>query len=126
MDEELSTAIRERAVEDLLRCAEAFCIAERLGLTPLAVGHAADALTVRLTRCQLGLFGHGKKKRIVVPADEVTPELELAIREGIILGRLPCAVAWAVAARFGIARLDVSNAAEKLGIRIGECQLGAF
>jgi hypothetical protein len=113
-------------VEDRLRCAEAFRIAERRGVAPLAVGEAADALEVRLSRCQLGLFGYGEKKRIVAPADAVTPELEQAIREGMILDRLPCAAAWAVATRFGIARLDVANAAETLGIGISECQLGAF
>jgi hypothetical protein len=49
-----------------------------------------------------------------------------AIREWLILGRLPCAVAWAVAARFGIPKLHVANAAERLDVRIGQCQLGAF
>lgn len=126
MDERLAAAVRERAAEGSLRCAEAFHIAEELGLNPLAVGRAADALDVRLARCQLGLFGYGEKKSIVVPADRVTPALEQAVREGLILGRLPCAVAWAIAARFGIPRLGVSDAAEKLEVRIGQCQLGAF
>jgi len=60
------------------------------------------------------------------PAEEVTPELEQAIREGLILGRLPCAVAWAIAARFKMPKLHVANAAEKLGVRVGQCQLSAF
>jgi len=126
LDEELSTAILERVVENRLSCAEAFRIAERLGVAPLAVGQAADALNVRLSRCQLGLFGYGEKKRIVAPADAVTSELEQAIRGGMILERLPCVDAWAVAARSGIARLEVAYAAETLGISISECQLGAF
>jgi hypothetical protein len=95
-------------------------------MAPLAVGKAADELGVRLARCQLGLFGYGEPRRIVEPAAEVSPELERAIREGLILDRLPCAVAWAIAARFGIPKPEVSNAAEKLEVRIGQCQLGAF
>jgi hypothetical protein len=126
MDERVLAAIRERARDGGLRCAEAFRIAEELGVAPLAVGRVADDLDVQLTRCQLGLFGHGAQKRIAEPLGEVPPELEQAIREGLIVGRLPCAVAWAIAARFGMPKLHVANAAEGLEVRIGQCQLGAF
>ncbi|MFQ6101451.1 MAG: hypothetical protein ACE5OS_09490 [Anaerolineae bacterium] len=126
VDERIAAAIRERAREGTLRCAAAFRVAEELDVTPLAVGQTADALDVRLVRCQLGLFGHGEQKSIVRPAEEVTPELEQAIREGLILGRLPCAVVWAIATRFGMPKPHVANAAEKLEVRLGQCQLGAF
>lgn len=126
MDERVATAVRERAREGMLRCVEAFGIAQMLSVTPMAVGEAADALGVRLTCCQLGLFGYGERKSIVEPAEQVAPGLEWAIREGLILGRLPCAVAWAIATRFGMPKLQVANAAEKLGVRVGQCQLGAF
>ena len=127
---DIVTAVRERAREGVLRCAAAFRIAEELGVSPLAVGETADAMEVRLVRCQLGLFGYftekGERKSIVEPAEEVSPKLEQAIREGLILGRLPCAVAWAIAVQLGTSKLYVANGAEKLGIRIGQCQLGAF
>ena len=126
MEEQLRAAVEGRAQDGRLRCAEAFRIAEELGVAPWVVGQAATVLEVRLTRCQLGLFGHGEQKSVVEPAEEVAPELEQAIREGLILGRLPCAVAWAIAARFGMPKLHVANAAEGLGVRLGQCQLGAF
>jgi hypothetical protein len=126
MDDRIVTAVREQARDETLRCAAAFRIADDLDVSPLAVGQVADALNVRLMRCQLGLFGHGERKSVVEPAESVTPELEQAIREGLILGRLPCAVAWAIAARFGMPKLHVANAAEKLEVRVGQCQLGAF
>jgi hypothetical protein len=126
MADRIVTAVREQARDETLRCAAAFRIADDLDVSPLAVGQVADALNVRLMRCQLGLFGHGERKSVVEPAESVTPELEQAIREGLILDRLPCAVAWAIAARFGMAKLHVANAAEKLGVRVGQCQLGAF
>ena len=126
MEDKVRAAVEGRAQDGRLRCAEAFRIAEELGAAPLAVGQAATALEVGLTRCQLGLFGHGEQKSVVEPAEEVAPELEQAIREGLILGRLPCAVAWAIAARFGMPKLHVANAAEGLGVRLGQCQLGAF
>lgn len=110
----------------MLRCINAFRIAEDLAVMPLDVGETADALGVRLARCQLGLFGYGDPKHIVKPAEQVAPELERAIREGLVGERLPCAEAWAIAARLGIPKLEVANAAEKLGVRINQCQLGAF
>jgi hypothetical protein len=126
MDERIAKAVREWLSEGKLRCADAFLIAEELAVMPLDVGEAADELEVRLARCQLGLFGYGDPKRIVKPAERVAPMLEQAIREGLVGGRLPCAEAWAIAARLEIPKLEVANAAEKLDIRISQCQLGAF
>ena len=126
MDEKIAAAIERRAKNGELRCAEAFHIAEELGVAPLAVGQAANELDMRLARCQLGLFGHGPQKSITEAAEEIPPDLEQAIREGLILGRLPCAVAWAIAARFGMPKLHVANAAEGLDVRLAQCQLGAF
>jgi hypothetical protein len=122
----VETAVRERAEEGMLPCAVAFQIAEELGVTARAVGNAANATDVRLAECQLGLFGYGEHKSIFAAAEEVAPELEQAIREGLVLGRMPCAVAWAIAKRFGLPKVQVTNAAEWLGIKIGQCQLGAF
>jgi hypothetical protein len=126
MDDRIAAAIREQTREGMLGCAAAFRIARELDVAPLAVGRTADTLEARLARCQLGLFGYGEQKSIVEPAGEVPPDMEQAIREGMILGRLPCAVAWAIAVRFAVPKRFVSNVAEKLGVRIGQCQLGAF
>jgi hypothetical protein len=126
VDKEIAGAIQEQAREGTLSCAAAFRIAKDLGVTPLAVGQAVDALGVRLVRCQLGLYGYGEQKSVVKPAEEVSPELEQAIREGLILGRLPCSVVWAISVRFGMPKMHVANSVEKLEIRIGQCQLGAF
>ncbi|MGD8996792.1 MAG: hypothetical protein PVH80_01675 [Anaerolineae bacterium] len=126
MDERIVDAVQERARGGKLSCGAAFHIAEALNVNPLEVGEMANELGVRLYHCQLGLFGYNGKERIVHATDEVSPELEQAIREGLVVGRLPCAVAWAVATRFNLRRTDVANAAEKLEIRVGQCQLGAF
>jgi len=125
-EERVRAAVREKVTEGTLRCAAAFRIAEELGVSPMVVGKMANELNVHLSRCQLGLFGYGEPKSVVMPAEGVSPELEQAIREGLVLGRLPCAVAWAIASRFRMPKLHVANAAEKLGVRIWECQLGAF
>jgi hypothetical protein len=40
--------------------------------------------------------------------------------------RISCKSAWNVATRLNLAKIDVSNACEALGIKICKCQLGAF
>ena len=126
MGERIAAVIKERARDGHLPCAVAFRIAADLGVEPLVVGQVANDVAVRLARCQLGLFGYGEKKSILQPPEEVAPELEQAIREGLVEGGLPCETAWAIADRLEIGKLDVANAAEKLEVRIRPCQLGAF
>jgi hypothetical protein len=126
VDNRIAVAIQEQIREGTLRCAAAFHIAKELNVTPLTVGEAANELEVRLSHCQLGLFGYGEQKSIVEPAEQVSPELEMAIREGLVEGRLPCVVAWEIAARLDVSKRHVANAVEKLEIRIRPCQLGAF
>lgn len=131
IDERIAAAIRERVDEQgKLACAAAFRIARELEVEPLAVGKTADRLDVRLNRCQLGLFGYGPKERgehkIVEPASEVDPALSQAMQERVHDGRLSCEVAWEIAAGMRIPKMKVSAAAETLGIKIVDCQLGAF
>jgi len=128
--ESLAEAVRGALVDGALPCADAFRIAKELKVAPAEVGRAADELGVKVSRCQLGLFGYGPKAegkhRIVRPLAEVPPELAAEVQARLVEGRLPCAAAWAVAERLGRTRLEVSGAAEALGVRISRCQLGCF
>ena len=124
--DEVGEALQAQASDGEVSCAQAFRIAGELGARPLDLGQIADEVGARFVRCQLGLFGYGPQKSIVEPAADVPAELEQALREGLILDHLPCAVAWAIASRFTIPKLHVSAAAERLGIRIAQCQLGGF
>ncbi|MBN1179787.1 MAG: hypothetical protein JXD18_11270 [Anaerolineae bacterium] len=116
--------------EGALHCASAFKIAEEAGVMPLRVGETADTLGIKLNRCQLGLFGYGPKveglHKIVEPAETVGEDLAQAIRDRLEDGRLTCRAAWDVAAALRIPKMDVSAAAETLGIKIVRCQIGAF
>lgn len=127
-EDRLAEAVQERVRDGKLSCGAAFRIAGDLSINPIKVGEMANGLGIRLYHCQLGLFGYegAEEERIVEPAEEIPPELEQAMREGLVLGRLPCAVAWAIANRFDMPKTHVANAAERLGIKIGQCQLGAF
>lgn len=123
----IDPALRDQlAGKTALPCAAAFEIAARTGRPPAEIGAAADRMNVRLTACQLGLFGYSPAKKIVSPAAAVAPELENAIRAKIAEGRLACRDAWALAQAFRMEKLALSAACEALGVKIKPCQLGAF
>ena len=118
--------VQKRIKDNAIACAVIFDIAKLLNVLPDRVGRTADLMNIRLAKCQLGLFGYPPKNKIVEPASDIDPELSDAIRKGIVGDRLPCRVAWEIAARFGIPRMTVSGTCEALGIKIKPCQLGAF
>jgi len=102
--ERITAAMQDRAKDGELSCAGAFKIAGELGVGPLAMGRVADEADVRFIRCQLGLYGYAPSKSIVQPAEDVSPALEQLLQEALILGRVPCAAAWAIASHLGIGR----------------------
>jgi hypothetical protein len=125
-DEKIAALVRLKVDEGKLPCADAERIGAKLGATMTEVGRTLDLLEVRISRCQLGLFGYVQEGKIVRLEEEFTPELEKAIRSRLSDGRLPCAEAWKIAAEMNVPRLKVSSACETLKIRMKPCQLGAF
>jgi hypothetical protein len=127
MNQEIATEIRELSSEGKLPCPLAFKVVRRLDVSPQQVGEVANELDVRISGCQLGLFGHGSAKgKALEPVQEVGEELQARIRDGVTEGGLPCATAWDIASELTMKRMDVANAAESLGIPIIQCQLGCF
>lgn len=126
VDSRIAEALAGRARNGQLSCPDAFQAAADLGVTPAEVGAAMDSLKLEIGECQLGLFGYGEKKKIVRPAGHVPAETEKLIRESLSDGRITCAGAWAVARRTGRSRFDIACACEAMGIKVKQCQLGAF
>jgi len=126
VDPAVVKAVKENQSNNEISCATAFTIAGDLGLQPDEVGFTIDTLEITITKCQLGLYGYKPNKKIIKPADNVSPDLEDAIRAGLVNDRFPCAVAWETAEKFGIKKMEISSACETLGIKITPCQLGAF
>ena len=123
----ITEAIRKHSIGGKVSCEGAFRIAEEMSIRPSEVGQALDAFETKIMKCQLGLFGHEQGKRLIVkPAETVPPELERALREGLVKGRLPCATAWGIAKRFDLPKMSITSACERLNLRLCQCQLGAF
>ena len=126
LEERLAAALGEKIKEGLISCAAAHGVAQRLACDPTDIGQALDLMEVRLSRCQLGLFGYQPEKRIVKKADQWDAGLEKEIRAALRDGCLPCSDAWAIADRRQLSRLAVANVCEALAIKVRPCQLGAF
>jgi hypothetical protein len=127
----LVAEIKSRVLDGTLTCAEAFAVADRAGVSPLDVGRTADVLKVKLSHCQLGLFGYpGRGKgwdRSGAGLGPVPDGLEAAIkRRAGREGRVTCSDLWELAELYGVPKILVGDAADRIGIRIIECQLGVF
>ncbi len=126
VDPEIKNYIYRLANEGKLSCAVAFEIAEEKNISPHKVGINIDLLDIRLTKCQLGLFGYKPKKKLLKPPNLADPDIESAVFEALVNGRLSCSRAWEIATRFNVNKITVSSTCELLGIKISDCQLGAF
>lgn len=130
-DTKIEPAVMDRVTASMVNgsiaCKSAHAIAAALNVPPIQVGIAIDLQNCRIKACQLGLFGHGKGEKIVGQnGGEVTAELESAIRNELTEGKLSCTAAWRIADANGLEYLKIGRACESLGIRICQCQLGAF
>jgi hypothetical protein len=131
VDERVAAGIRSRLEDGRLPCAAACDAAEALGVPMAEVGRTADELQIRLTACQLGLFGYpGRAKGwdAAGVAEWAVPDgLEDALRaarnerDEISCGRL-----WEEAERFGVPRIQIGWLADRLGLTIRDCHFGAF
>lgn len=126
VDQKIAEAVKKRTSNEKIPCAEAFSIVSELNIPPDDVGFTIDFLETMIVECQLGLYGYRPNKKIIEPADSVSPALEEAIREALVNDRLPCIVAWEIAKELGLRKMEISSACETLNIKISPCQLGAF
>ena len=129
-DGRITAALAAETAAGACDCARAERVAAELAVTMEEVGRTLDLQETRIGRCQLGLFGHPEGQepsgKVVRPAAAVDGMLAGAIRAGLVGGKLPCRVAWEIAAALSLPRMAVSAACETLQLRVKPCQLGAF
>ena len=126
VDEDLKKEILEQVKNSSLSCKKAEEIAGEMGFSLEETGRTIDILNIKITKCQLGLFGYGETQKIVQSAKEIPPELKESITSALENERLSCAAAWEIAGKLNISRMKVAAACEALQIKIKPCQLGAF
>jgi hypothetical protein len=122
----IAEALKAAVKDQRISCAAAHRIAGKLDVSPETVGLNMDLLEYRINRCQMGLFGYYPEKRIIHPAEMVSPMLAESLRSKAREGRISCAEAWKIAAENDLSKLEVGSACEGLNLKIIPCQLGAF
>jgi hypothetical protein len=127
-EDTLRDRLRESAVGGGLPCALAHRLAASRAVPPRVVGETADSLGIRITHCQLGLFGYDAygEKRWTRRLATLPPDLERGVHQACTDGRLTCAAAWLLADERGLPRLLFGSVAETLDVRISGCPLGCF
>jgi hypothetical protein len=128
-NEQIAKAIREKSSGGELTCGMGEKISKELKVDMSEVGITADLLEMKIKKCQLGLFGWGKKPnhgKDIQAADSTSVEMKSALEEVAENGVVTCAGVWVIADRLGIERKAASAACETLGLKIRVCQLGTF
>ena len=125
-DPAIAAALETVAPDGRLSCTAAHEVAEQLGVAPAEIGKTADLLELRVVECQMGLFGYAPEKRTVKPAQEIPAELRERIEKATVDGRITCAACWKIARDLGVEKMTVSCACEAMGLKVKNCQIGAF
>jgi len=109
-----------------ISCKEAHEMAEQFKISPLQVGKILDELQIKIIECQLGLFGYGEKKKdipkIISPDSQLLETIKALAKDN----KISCKTAWEIADNRNMQRKTIAGYIESLGIKISDCQLGAF
>ena len=127
-DKEIAEVLKPHIREGRISCSAAHKAAAEAEANPSETGRVLDLLEVRITGCQLGLFGHGGKDHgkagLKLPLNEA--EISAAIDKASAGDGLSCLELWSIADEFGCTKIEARAVCEKTGIKIKNCQLGAF
>ena len=125
---EIESAVLAALRDGRLPCLFAFHIASENGWTPSQVGAEANRLDVRISRCQLGLFGYEsfRQKGLIQQLSDVHGDVTVSLKAATIDGTVSCAALWRIAEEHGLPRIAIACAVETIGLRITPCQLGCF
>jgi hypothetical protein len=127
---ELKDRVREATNDDQLPCALGHKLALEWEVMPEELGTVARELGIRITRCQMGLFGYGPKGtpgyRVVQAADHIPEGLTVEVQAALVDGRLPCRTAWALAECHSLTYRQMGDVVEALGLKVKPCRLGQF
>lgn len=114
-----------------LPCEKAHGIADELGVSPRSIGDRATESGIKISRCQLGMFGYTAKKSVpgfrkVQTLDTVPAEVEAAVRRTAENGKIACADLWRIGTSMNVSRIEMGNTAETMSLKVISCQLGCF
>lgn len=125
-DKSIAEKVISVSEDGYLTCTAAFKLADQLGISNSEMGYYADALDLRLTKCRIGLFGHGKGVKLVKKLDEVDYEIETRVQHFVENDRVNCEHILSIAEELKVSPVTVGSICQTKGIKIKNCCLGAF
>jgi len=125
-DNTIAALLEQSAEDGRLNCVEAHRIGKKLGIPPDQIGIQADLAELRISSCQMGLFGYYPNKKRLNPDIKISSEADQAIDGAQTEGCISCSRCWELATQLAMSRLDMGSACDKKQVRIKPCQLGAF
>lgn len=126
LDPMISEKLKAASQQGQITCFDAHRAAKDLGVSPSQIGVQTDLLELRISQCQLGLFGYSPEKKKLDPELKMSNQLNQALDDASEDGRISCSRGWEIARALKCSRLELGSACEIKSIRIKPCQLGAF
>ena len=123
---QLETEVSASLRDGYLPCPVAWKIAKDLDVPRIAIGSVMDKLGVRVTDCQIGFFKMDKTPYLGNAPQEPSSKITTGLHELDAAGNLTCPTTFELARRLKTTPIKVSEAANILGLKIRDCQLGCF
>ncbi len=125
-DENISKKVMDESQNNSISCTAAFKLSKLLDIPYLEVGFYADSLNLKLSKCRIGLFGHGKGVKLIKKLDTIDKNIEKRVDTFLDDERLSCENVLKIADEFKVSPVIVGSVCQTKGIKIKNCCLGAF
>ena len=122
-------AVKSRVQNERISCRAAHEAAAEIGVGPDIIGRTLDLLEIRITGCQLGLFGHkggGEHGKAELKMPENAAEISRLIRQKAGNNGISCLELWLIADENGCTKPEAAAVCDDCNVNISGCQLGAF
>ncbi len=103
-----------------LSCIKAFKAAKMMGIKPKHMAQIAKDLNIKITNCELGVFG---KLKFTDRNDAIYNKLSKNSKEN---KKVQCEIAWKLAQEKGSTLKKVGASIKNSDIKVTHCQLGCF
>ncbi len=125
-DKKICEIIQAESRDGKMSCPAVLKISEKLNISKSEAGYYVDYLGLRLAKCQIGLFGHGEKGKLIRMLEDPDENIKIQI-ESLLEGKsLSCENVFTIAKKQNVSQVTVGSVCQSIGVKIKKCQIGAF
>jgi hypothetical protein len=123
---QLEDSVKVAGKDGHIACLLGWKLAKDNGVSRLDVGAMIDKLGIRVTECQLGCFAVDKTPYAGLATEPTSAEVAHRVETLREKGDLTCSNAFALARELHVKPMSVADAANVMGYKLRQCQLGCF